>query len=70
MDPSQIVRALAIVFSRLPPQASARALPLLPSGPRQEVAKSLESAGQLSPGDLTFVEQVLSADQDALLHEA
>ena len=70
MDPSQIVRALAIVFSRLPPQASARALPLLPSGPRQEVAKSLESAGQLSPGDLTFVEQVLSADLDALLHEA
>ena len=70
MDAETSDRAVALVFSRLAAPARSGLMRALPAGPRQRIAGHLESAAGRSPGDLSFVEQVLYADMDAVLSGA
>jgi hypothetical protein len=70
MDAETSDRAVALVFSRLAAPARSGLMRALPAGPRQRIAGHLESAAGRSPGDLSFVEQVLYADMEAVFSGA
>jgi hypothetical protein len=69
MTPQELYRPLALVGNALIAQARTRFLGLLPESLCEGVQTHLANVGGLECGEMTIVEQVLSADLDALFGE-